>query len=111
MSFAAENWAWGQDCGGGVAKSVLAYLSFKADRYNGKCWPGLDTIIKAVQHTERAVRKALDELVRRKLIEREQRFDKKGRCITTLSTGYRLSWCLPLRNRRGEVPSLPLRKR
>lgn len=87
MSFAAETWAWDQSCGDGVAKSVLAYLSFRADRHTAEAWPAIATIVKAVEHTERSVRKALAKLVKAGKVEREQRYAANGRCISTL---YRL---------------------
>ena len=87
MSFAAEYWAWEQRCGGVVAKSVLAYLSFRASRHTGDCWPSMATIVRAVEAGEVAVRKAVKELVKRGKVEREQRYARNGRCISTL---YRL---------------------
>ena len=87
MSFAAESWAWDQQCGDGIAKSVLAYLSFRASRRTAECWPSLRTIVRAVEHTERAVRKALAGLVKAGKVERERRYAASGRCISTL---YRL---------------------
>jgi hypothetical protein len=97
MSFAAEGWAYDQQCGGGIAKSVLAYLAFRADRRTGECWPSFATIVKAVEHAEGPVRAALRHLVGRKLIERDPQFARNGRCT---STRYRL----PVVAARGAQP-------
>jgi hypothetical protein len=97
MSFAAEDWAWNQHCGSGIAKAVLGYLAFRADRHSGECWPSLPNIVRAVEHTERAVRHALDDLVQRNLVERERRHAGNGRCI---STRYRL----PVASAAAEAP-------
>jgi hypothetical protein len=87
MSFAAESWAWDQQCGNGIAKSVLAYLGFRASRNTGEAWPSLATIVKAVEHGERPVRAAVKQLVKHGKVERQHRFAANGRCISTL---YRL---------------------
>lgn len=79
MSFTAEHWAWEQDCGSGVAKSVLVYLAYCAGRQNGECFPGLDTIVLRVGHTERAVRKAIAGLIELGLVRREARKTALGR--------------------------------
>jgi len=88
MSFTAETWAWNEHCGSGIAKAVLIYLGFRADRRTGECWPSLPSIVRAVEHTERSVRAALAELVRQGKVKRERRHARDGRCI---STRYRLA--------------------
>jgi hypothetical protein len=87
MSFAAQRWAYQQQCGNGIEKAVLAFLAFSASRHSGDCFPSIKTIVRNVQHTERAVRAALKALAARKLIECERRFMPSGRCTSTL---YRL---------------------
>jgi hypothetical protein len=86
MSFSAQNWAWEQRCKTGIAKIVLLYLANCADR-NGECFPGILTIVKNVQHTERAVRQAILDLLERHQIEAERQWMENGRCT---STRYRL---------------------
>jgi hypothetical protein len=113
MSFAAESWAWDQSCGDGIAKSVLAYLAFRADRNTGEAWPAMGTIVRAVEHGERAVRKAVAKLVKAGKVERLRRFAANGRCTSTL---YRLpvtsapaveSAALPTPADSQETPPLP----
>jgi hypothetical protein len=88
MSFTALNWAWEQEChGGGVAKAVLVYLANCASQDGGDCFPSLGKICRRVQHTERAVRKAVASLIEQRLIEKEPRLTVTGRCT---SPHYRL---------------------
>jgi hypothetical protein len=86
MSFSAQNWAWDQRCKTGIAKMVLLYLANCADR-NGECFPGILKIVKNVQHTERAVRQAILDLLEWRQIEAERQWMENGRCT---STRYRL---------------------
>lgn len=87
MSFTAEGWARKQVCGSMAAKAVLLCLAWYADRNGEDAYPSIATICRIVEAVERTVRKALSELEKRDLIERETRTAPNGRCISTM---YRL---------------------
>jgi hypothetical protein len=84
MSFTASSWAWNQPCGSAGAKLVLIYLSHCASAEQGDCWPGIADIRRKTELNERTVRKAIDALLDRKLIEREHRLAPNGRCMSSI---------------------------
>lgn len=59
------------------AVSVYIYLSDRANK-DGKCWPAIPTIASELKLSQSIVRRALQDLRKRGLLETEQRYRKKG---------------------------------
>ena len=85
MSIAARDWALRQDLKP-VPKFVLVVLADAAND-QGVCWPRVSTIARKVGVTSRTVQRAIQLLIRRKLITAEQRYRSDGSCSSNL---YRL---------------------
>jgi hypothetical protein len=68
MSFTAEGWAWEQKCPSSSAKLVLVCLGWFANKEGSSAFPSIATICKRTQLVERAVRKALADLIAARLI-------------------------------------------
>lgn len=59
------------------AKAVYMYLKDRSDR-NGMCYPSIGTIARELQLSRRTVERALDDLVKAGLVEKEQRWRTNG---------------------------------
>jgi len=70
------NWAWGQALPP-TPKLVLMALADAADDH-GVCWPSAATLARKCSVSTRTVRRILQELVQRGLIDTEARFRKDG---------------------------------
>lgn len=73
MSNTAINWAYEVTAGGYRNKAVLVALANFAND-DGKCWPFIRTLVKATELCDRAVRSALADLEKRRLISRQPQF-------------------------------------
>ena len=74
-------------------KAVYIYLRDRADA-SGVCWPGIKTIARELGLSPRTVQRALTDLERRQLIEKQNRrvpsrFMRKFICRLRLSEGSR----------------------
>ena len=65
------------------AKAVLFYLKDHADS-EGKCWPGIRTIAGDLGLSKSTVKRALDDLVRAGVVEREKRWRGNGSLSSNL---------------------------
>lgn len=80
MSYAAQTWARKLVVGNGIAKAVLRHLADVADG-DGYSSYGFETICREVEHTPRAVAKAIAYLVEHNFLEkREQHLN--GKCLS-----------------------------
>lgn len=68
-------------------KTVYIYLRDRADS-NGVCWPGIKTIARELGLSPRTVQRALSDLERRQLIEKQNRRRPNGGLTSNL---YRLT--------------------
>jgi predicted transcriptional regulator len=59
------------------AVSVYMYLMDRADA-NGRCWPAINTIATDLQLSRSTVKRALDDLVNKRLIVKEARWRENG---------------------------------
>jgi predicted transcriptional regulator len=59
------------------AISVYRYLADRANK-DGICWPSIPTIAKDLKLSESTTRRALKDLRRAGLVQREQRFRENG---------------------------------
>jgi hypothetical protein len=62
MSNRAITWAYRQRTGSGTRKAVLVALADQANS-DGVCWPGQRSLAEDLEFSERAIRKALGDLV------------------------------------------------
>lgn len=65
------------------AVSVYIYLADRANKEN-ICWPAIPTIAKDLKLSESTVRRALRDLKRAELLDREARFRENGACTSNL---------------------------
>ncbi|MGH8607458.1 MAG: helix-turn-helix domain-containing protein [Gammaproteobacteria bacterium] len=103
MSIAAMNWAWGQALPP-TPKLVLMALADAAADDHGVCWPSAATLARKCSVSTRTVRRILQELVQRGLIDTEARFRKDGsrtanRYVMALRGGDKMSPGPVARNR------------
>lgn len=73
MSFAAEGWAWEQDCPSTAAKFVLVCLAWYANKEGERAFPSIPTICRRTNLNQKTVRKALRILCDVDLVERHTR--------------------------------------
>lgn len=59
------------------AVSVYIYLADRANK-NGECWPAIPTIARELKLSQTTVRRALDDLRKKGLLETEQRYRPNG---------------------------------
>ena len=59
------------------AKTVYMYLRDRADR-DGRCYPAIGTIAKELKLSRSTVKRALHDLVKAGLIEKESRYRENG---------------------------------
>lgn len=68
------------------AKLVYIFLKDHADK-GGACWPGINTIAAGVSLSRSTVKRALNDLVKAKLVEKSSRWRGNGSLSSNL---YRL---------------------
>lgn len=68
------------------AKAVLFYLKDHADS-EGKCWPGIRTIAGELGLSRSTVKRALDDLLKARVVEKKKRWRENGSLSSNL---YRL---------------------
>lgn len=68
------------------ARSVYMYLKDRADS-DGRCWPAIKTIAADLGLSRSTVKRALDDLIRVGLLEKEPRWRENGSYTSNL---YRL---------------------
>lgn len=68
------------------ARSVYMYLKDRADS-DGRCWPAIKTIATDLGLSRSTVKRALDDLIRVGLLEKEPRWRENGSYTSNL---YRL---------------------
>lgn len=64
-------------------KAVYQYLKDRSS-LSGNCWPGVRTIMKDLNLSRRTVQRALADLERRKLIQRQPRYRENGSTTSNL---------------------------
>ena len=69
------------------ARTVYMYLKDRAD-LDGRCWPAIKTIAADLGLSRSTVKRALDDLIRVGLIEKEPRWRENGSYTSNL---YRLT--------------------
>ena len=69
------------------ARTVYMYLKDRAD-LDGRCWPGIKTIAADLGLSRSTVKRALDDLIRVGLLEKEPRWRENGSYTSNL---YRLT--------------------
>ncbi len=65
------------------AISVYIYLADRANKEDA-CWPAIPTIARELKLSESTVRRALRDLKRAELLDREARFRENGACSSNL---------------------------
>ena len=68
------------------AKSVYMYLKDRTGK-NGGCWPAIGTIAKDLQLSRSTVKRAMEDLQKAGLVEKEPRYRENGGSSSNL---YRL---------------------
>jgi hypothetical protein len=71
------SWARDQVVGGGTTKLVLLLLADYADD-DGCCWPGIETVAEKAEINEKSVRRHLQKLEKRGMLERTRRRRSDG---------------------------------
>lgn len=69
------------------ARTVYMYLKDRAD-LDGRCWPAIKTIAADLRLSRSTVKRALDDLIRVGLLEKEPRWRENGSYTSNL---YRLT--------------------
>lgn len=66
-------------------RAITVYI-YLADRANKEdiCWPAIPTIARDLKLSESTVRRALRDLKRAELLDREARFREDGACTSNL---------------------------
>ena len=59
------------------AKAVYMYLQDRSDK-KGQCYPAIGTIARELNLSRRTVERAINDLLRAELIEKEQRWRENG---------------------------------
>ena len=59
------------------AKAVYMYLKDRCDR-KGQCYPSINTIAKELALSRRTVERAISDLIRAGLVQKEQRWRENG---------------------------------
>jgi Helix-turn-helix domain len=78
MSIAAMNWAWRQQLTP-TAKLVLMSLADAADDH-GVCWPSVPTVARKCCVSSLTVRRIMQRLIARELLNAEARYRPDGSC-------------------------------
>jgi len=65
------------------ARTVYMYLKDRSDD-QGQCWPGVRTIMKELDLSRRTVQRALSDLERAGLIQRQPRYRENGSATSNL---------------------------
>lgn len=73
MSIAALNWAFELELKDPIAKVVLIALADQAGEQTGHCWPSIATLTRRTGASERAIQRAINDLVDAGHVIREDR--------------------------------------
>ena len=65
------------------AKAVYMYLRDRSDA-EGKCWPGIKTIASDMRLSRSTVKRALDDLCRAGLLQKDPRWRENGSLTSNL---------------------------
>ena len=65
------------------AKAVYMYLRDRSDA-EGKCWPGIKTIASDMKLSRSTVKRALDDLCRAGLLQKDPRWRENGSLTSNL---------------------------
>lgn len=77
MSIEAMNWAYQQQVGDGISKSILVALANQADQ-DGKCWPSIDYIQRRTEFARATVVNRIAQLEAAGYLQKEKRAGDGG---------------------------------
>lgn len=103
MSIEAINWAWKQTTLSQTEKFILICLADYHNSVDGGCYPSVTKLAERCCMGESTARTAINNLIKKNLIERVERFDRNGR---QRSNQYNLNLQIidPPDSERGEAP-------